>query len=217
MDFKGKIGPLPAWVWGLILGALIVAWMWVRRRNQTAASNTAAAQTDAVQETSPNSQLLAGINTSGIPLSSLTGATTVPDAPNQTNASWLAQGIMKGSDLGYTPLDTETALRNYLNGTSLTPTQTQIVNSILSALGTPPQGINGTPSQTTTQPSVEGLFRRKGTQAIYEALSDGTLHWLDQGEWAALGRPAFTDIPATDPLWNRPLTGPEAPDNVKYK
>ena len=73
------------------------------------------------------------------------------------------------------------------------------------------------PGATTgaTAPDVQGYFRRTGTQAVYEALSDGTLKWLDAASYAGAGKPAFENVAATDPLWNRPVAGTDAPANTR--
>lgn len=48
---------------------------------------------------------------------------------------------------------------------------------------------------------VQGYVRKAGTNPVYEALSDGTLRWVDKVEFLALGQPRVTDIGATDPIW----------------
>jgi hypothetical protein len=67
----------------------------------------------------------------------------------------------------------------------------------------------------TTAPTVQGYYRRTGTQAIYEALSDGTLKWLDTAAFGAAGHPAWQDVAASDPMWNRPVTGTDAPADTR--
>ena len=77
-------------------------------------------------------------------------------------------------------------------------------------------GLSSSTSTTPAEaPTVQGYYRKSGTQAVYEALSDGTRKWLDLAAYDAAGRPGFTDVAATDPLWNRAVTGTDAPAGTR--
>lgn len=65
-----------------------------------------------------------------------------------------------------------------------------------------------TPAPTTAPaPSVQGYYRRAGSDKVYEARSDGTLDWIDSAEWDSAGQPKPVDLAPTDSLWNRKVVG----------
>lgn len=153
--FTGKLGPLPVWAWGTLGAALILFYVYYRKGKASSGLVTGASVTGA----SPS-------NVSNVPLQDVaTTNTGSAGGVADTNSSWLQQGIKQGSDLGFTPLDTETALRNYLNGAPLTQAQANIVNAVEKAQGSAPQGIGGTPSvePTTTPAAPSALDQTLGT------------------------------------------------------
>lgn len=54
----------------------------------------------------------------------------------------------------------------------------------------------------TADPTVQGYFRRPGTNPVYQAMDDGTLRWVDKAEYLSLGSPKVTEVGASDPLWS---------------
>lgn len=92
--------------------------------------------------------------------------------------------------------------------------QLQQLYSQIPVPGTPTSVPTTSPTPTpapTPAPTVQGYYRRTGTQAVYKAMSDGTLQWVDRAQYDAAKDPAYKDIARTDPLWNRPVTGTDAP------
>ncbi|MDO8107157.1 M15 family metallopeptidase [Isoptericola sp. b441] len=52
------------------------------------------------------------------------------------------------------------------------------------------------------------VFRKTGDAAAFDLVGDGThahLEHVTQDTWAAMGKPAFRDLPASDPLWTLPV------------
>lgn len=197
-----KVAGLPAWAWGLIIGLLAVAVMyWLRSRS--AASNAA----PATIATTPT------ISDVGIPSSGGGGQAVTPETGLETNGMWLANSLAFLISQGVSPLTAQQALASYLDGQTLTPAEQDAVNAALAHNGPPPQGTSGVSSVGT--PTVQGYYRRSGTAAVYQALSDGTLKWLDYPTWIALGAPKPTDVTPNDPLWLRPITGADAPAVVR--
>lgn len=153
-DLTKKIGPLPVWAYGAILGVGLIAYMWW-------SSNSAAssATTTATTETVPDDVSGTGLSAASDDTSSDVGAT---GTTLLTNALWEAQALADLAGSGVSPLTAQVALENYLNGVALTSQQQSIVNTVLTAIGPPPEGVAGTPiltaptggGTTTTTPTV---------------------------------------------------------------
>ena len=211
--FTGRLGPLPVWAWGAIVGALILAWFYLRKRTPTSGATSGATTGASVTAAYPS-------QVSNVPLQNTANVTGNTSGTADTNTSWLQQGIKQATDLGYTPLDAETALRNYLDGTPLTSSQANIVNAVETAQGSAPQGLGGTPSVTSGAPQGQllGYYRQTGTPAVYAFFSDGTRKWVDSAQYAALGSPQYTDQAATNPIWqNYKVSGTDAPAGMNAK
>ncbi|MDO8107149.1 hypothetical protein Q6348_08060 [Isoptericola sp. b441] len=93
----------------------------------------------------------------------------------------------------------------------------QLNNPDPSTIPTPVPADPGTsvPPGETMTPVSQGYYRRAGTTAVYEAFNNGTMKWLDRAAYLAAGKPKYTDVNATDPLWNRTVVGTDAP--AKYR
>lgn len=148
-----KLGPLPVWAWGVLLGVVLIAAVWWQSHN---AASTATPT--ATPETVPDDVTGTGLSAAGSDSTTVgaTGTTLL------TNALWEAQALADLAGSGVSPLTAQVALENYLNGTALSPTQQGIVNTVLTALGAPPEGVAGTPILSappvtggTTPPTVK--------------------------------------------------------------
>lgn len=169
---SGKLGPLPVWGWGAIVGALVLLYLYTRKKQ---GASTGLVTGPSVTGASPS-------NVSAIPIQDVATTNTGTSGVADTNSSWLQQGIKQATDLGFTPLDAETALRNYLNGTPLTQSQANIVNSVEKAQGSAPQGIGGTPSVTgsSSQSPVDQAKATVGGSPLRDQIIDDY--------WQILGR-----------------------------
>jgi len=188
-DNLGKdLGPLPVWVWGAGIGAVVVGVMYFRNRSSNKAVTTAGASV-----TDPTVAAQSGLNAFSAAYSGAGGGlNTTPTTTDQTatNALWLRQAMIWGSGNGLGSMTTiETALKAYLNGNALTSAQDSIVNAILSAVGQPPEG-----SQYTggTAYSAEELQAIKDAAAAKEkTLQDA----LDAANKAKVTTPAPVNTP----------------------
>lgn len=145
MDFKGKIGPLPAWAWGLFIGAVFVVWMWASRR-------------DAQEVAAPPA-------TRPVPVSGNFDTVTMVPAPDvntvatadPTNREWLVQAVNAvANNSGTSRLAAQATLEKYLYGdTSLTPAEQATINLALNKVGLPPQGTSSSPILQTTRTAAE--------------------------------------------------------------
>lgn len=109
---------------------------------------------------------------------------------------------------------------SYSSGAQLSPatgynsTASDVYNAIQPQLESLQSLMNQQPSPIpvpAAAPTSQGFYRRKGTAAVYQAMSDGTLRWLDSAAYGAAGKPSFTDLAATDPVFNRTLVGAPPP------
>jgi hypothetical protein len=140
-DLTKKIGPLPVWAYGAILGVGLIAYMWWSSNSAASSATTTAATTETVPD-----------DVSGTGLSAASGDTSTDVGATGTtlltNALWEAQALADLAGSGVSPLTAQVALENYLNGVALTPAQQSIVNTVLTAIGAPPEGVAGTPILT---------------------------------------------------------------------
>lgn len=159
-----KIGPLPAYMWGLILGGLLLAYMWWSRRKSAAAG---AAQVVTTTGTPFDVPSTGGLSPAGGVSTGTDTTGTSGSSPWGTNALWEASALAALSGSGVSPLAAQIALEKYLNGVSLSTADQQIVNLALSKQGAPPNGLTGPPvldpvpstsggGTTTTPPPAHG-------------------------------------------------------------
>lgn len=171
-----KIGPLPAWAYGIALGVGINVLRWYRSKHAV----TATSSTPATGAVSDGAASVAGANSGTTPTQSAVGGYSIPSAyanyggttdysggiasPSSIaspgnrwvdNRDWSndAQAQLTGR-LGYDPLAVQQALAAILNGDPTTPQQQAIYDTALRQLGyPPPNGIPPIVTATTTQGS----------------------------------------------------------------
>ena len=163
-SLKTRVGPLPIWLWGLLLGGAVVAYMYVRQsQTNTAAAATGTGSTSALNAlgaANPQDPLTSSGNYG------MMGATSTTGTP--TNQSWQAAGIANANTWGISDIGMQSALQNYLAGMPLNSAEQNAVNKVLGTVGPPPEGVSGlvnggtsilnppTPVQTTTAPKATG-------------------------------------------------------------
>lgn len=131
-----------------------------------------------------------------------------------TNSEWLTRGVAYLGTKGIGGGAAQGALQAYLTGVQLSTVQGRYRDMVVAELGLPPDPVDLPDPASASE--ATSYIRRTGTAALYRALPDGSLDWIDRAEWDAAGRPSPTDIPATDPVWLRPVVGgPDAPDAFK--
>lgn len=148
MDFRSKIGPLPAWAWGTIIGGVFVVWLWVSKRDTTASD---------AEPTSQSTSPVAVTSDLGTPVYVTPPAdTTATATADPTNSEWLVQAVNAVANNSTTSrLTAQSVLEKYLYGDSALSASDQIiVNLALTKVGLPPEGTFSTPSlqSSTTTP-----------------------------------------------------------------
>ena len=178
-----KLGPLPAWAWGLGLGGVIIGVRKVMAGRSAPASATPPAEAGTAVTTQAD-----GTPTMAQPVGSSTGwqwqpagsssgtydpASTYPDDTGttstkvETNDQWRRAAERWALDnTQYPPTAILGAIGRYLEGSPLQADQATIVNGAIRGIGTPPQGAPpvvvldvSTPAPATTPaPSTPTTF-----------------------------------------------------------
>lgn len=179
-----KIGPAPAWVYGVGLGLGITGVRYYRSKNApavaSATSDDGTSAGTAAGATTPGAADDPGAYTTGT-----VGAYTLPggyqattsgvldytgqaDAQTTqtptTNAAWQqeAYDVLVGR-LGYAPVTTEEALRAYLAGDPVSSSQEAVISQALRLVGRPPEGAPAI-TRSTTAPTVAAPTTPASTQ-----------------------------------------------------
>ena len=206
---SGKLGPLPVWGWGVILGVLVLG-VYYYENNKQKAANAAV-----VSATTTGDNLAAGLvdNTSTDPTDGLTGLTDQNTGTTsgtlgsslQTNSQWESSAVSWLSGHGYSPLVAQSALEAYLNGT-LDNSNTNYVGAVNAAIqnfGLPPEGTFSSPSATDpgTTPAPTGalsngwyLINGGADTGAYYQVTNGVRRNMGATAWKKAGSPALTTI-----------------------
>lgn len=160
-----KIGPLPVWAWGAIIGGALY-FVWRRKAKAAAAAATTtvdngagavdpsatdatALDTTGTDQWDPNSALDSYLGADPTNPAYPVGSTSQGVPAPVTNAQWARLSaddlIGKGDD----PSLVQTALAKYISGGALSVAEKAIVDAALIAFGSPPEGVQAV---TTTPP-----------------------------------------------------------------
>lgn len=185
---KEKIGPLPAWVWGVILGLVAVGYIWfTNSRKSTPDSIDGETATTA----EPTGILDWGYSTSNTGPSAQTASAIVTSDEEGSNAVWLASGVAFLSASRYGPLEAQRALSAYLDGETLTPVQETMVNLAVGKYGLPPEGVTSVSTVETPTPASTlkdfGDERRNMIARYYRMLLGREPSLSDVNAWDSTG------------------------------
>lgn len=148
-DFGARIGPLPAYAWGGMIGVAVLGYQYWHKSSTSipgvGATPVAPSTDPSVVPGTPNSlNPIDGAFTPGTANGSPL-PTTNPSGSLSNNQTWLQQGIEYLTGMGTNALAAQQALQNYLNGSPLSTTDQASVNKYLTYKGLPPDGVSGTP------------------------------------------------------------------------
>lgn len=214
-----KAGPFPVWLWGVALGGIVVAVIWMRGRTDYTPTITGTAGSGSRSDVADGYDYSTTDNLSGIDSAiqydgdnsgDVKQPTPVP--PNAepsitTNAAWLAQGVTYLITQGHTPLGSQTALTRYLNGMKLTQSQASAVSKAITRFGLPPQGA---PTATIEPPAptpgtVQTVRTKVPRQAYYvKGKSDDTFKELAIMFYGSTPG-AWTKLQIANPTKNSPF------------
>jgi len=162
-----KIGPLPAWAYGVIIVIGVYAYYYFTGKSTS--SGTSAPTTDTADYGATDGSVPLGDEGSGSSVvgGSGTAATSGTDTPTD-NASWLARSVSYLVGFNYDALTVSNALTKYLTGDPLTFSEKALVAQAIARFGVPPEGA---PVSTTTGgttgggTTIPGGFPRDGMPA----------------------------------------------------
>lgn len=135
-----KLGPFPVWVWGVLIGGAFVIWYWVAQRD--IGSGSSADETETGTVAPPSGDF------STVPV--IPGEAPIVD--EHTNLEWSVQALNSVTGTGTSLIAAQTAISKYLNGQRLTSAEGAIINTILSKIGPPPEGVS-TPDVAAPAPT----------------------------------------------------------------
>lgn len=148
-----KLGPLPAWAYGVIVVIGVYAYYYFTGKSNGGSVST----TDTGDFGSTDGSLPLGDEGTGSSVvgGSSTAATSGTDTPVD-NASWLARSTQYLVGFNYDALTVTNALTKYLTGDALSFSERALVAQAIARFGVPPEGA----PVSTTIPGGEG---RDGT------------------------------------------------------
>jgi LysM repeat protein len=140
VDLHKRIGPLPAYAWGGLVGLVVVGYMYYKSSH--AASTAATPTTDPTAGTSDSidGAFTPGTTSGSGGASDVTDPGTSDTSALPTNQTWLSQGVQFLSGIGVSALNAQRNLSDYLSGVTLTANQAASIEPYLKAQGLPPEG-----------------------------------------------------------------------------
>lgn len=214
-----KIGGVPVWVWGVIIGGLVVVWTWVSRRGSSGAAPASGAANISSEEATALNGALQGLSSGSNPLTSGVPSAAEP-GETRSNDWWLNQSLVHVLSLGASPLTAQRALQKYLQGQPLTEAEAKIINQAVTKYGLPPQGVSdiptvepSTPAPTQSTRKLVKFIRMAGRDTVYAYYSDGSRQGLTRAQFLALGGATapITVLPSAAAEWQ----GPDLPPDRK--
>lgn len=185
IDLKAKLGPLPVWGWGIIVGVIaLIGYLMYSRRSAGEVggpgASTGASNLDAM-----------GYQTVGIKGGSATTETTVP--PN--NVSWLERASRAVADILYaSPSEVYAALQKWLIGDPITVKEKSYVDKAIQVAMSPPEGTQGistvtnNPVSSTTDKPIS--WRTLNTNGRIYAIYVNRYAEATSAQWKTAGSPA---------------------------
>jgi len=143
---KEKVGPLPIWAWGVIVGVILLGVYYLFQRNKTLKSNSGVVTPDVY--TGADSSL--GYTVPAGNQSSVITETV------ETNQSWITKAVRYLSEQGYNSADAQVWLQQYVSGIPIVGDKAKAaIQEALDRFGTAPDTSAGVPTFVTAPPPEE--------------------------------------------------------------
>ena len=186
IDLTQKVGPLPAWGWGLVVGGIIVGvYYWQTKTVDPASAESTVAPTtyDAID----------GMFTPG----TVSGSGTVNNVASEqvdSNQAWALRAIANLVGKGKSPLTAQSAVMRYLNSETLSAEDKTLIDDVIRDIGSPPNlpeniavvAPTPTPAVTIKQ------WQRLANGSIRVYLSNGKYATKTYDQYMTAGFPRFT-------------------------
>jgi LysM domain-containing protein len=160
-DLGKKVGPLPMGAWIAVVGAgLFIGY----RINKSMAAKQTPADQQLVED---------GVGTGGGTFLPINPPSSTPvESEPETNMSWQQKAVQWLISHNYDPLVAQNAVGKFLNGQTLSPTESAMLAFVIGALGPPPEGASTPPdSPQPTMPTNLTGTPVKGTGTVMLAWS----------------------------------------------
>ena len=188
-SFKGKLGPLPVWAWGAIIGVIVIAYVWFSGRTDESPD----AETETAATPTPTIGLGDAIDGAFLPGTANGGgggATGIAETVG-TGTGWVVPGDVALIGKGTAPLTAQAAISKYLDETTLTAAEGALVNTAIGLVGQPPESV-GIPKVSAPTPTVVYTkYVRKINGQIYGVTAEGVETAITDAQYIALGMPAL--------------------------
>lgn len=202
---KEKLGPLPIWAWGVIVGVILLLAYYIYNREKTLKTNTATVAQDTYSSAAD-----------GLGQTSPPGVVTSAVDDVETNQTWLTKAVNYLSTQGFDSADATVALQSLLSGVPVVGDKAKtMVTEALDRFGVPPDLSAGIPTfvpdPTPTAGTANTYYARDATatdaeiqsgQGLYKVTDNGngtgTKQAVSLSEWesqAKVGTNAFWKSP----------------------
>ena len=196
---KKKLGPLPVWAWGAIVGVVIVAYVWYSGRDTSSSETTNEnGETSDLTGSAPFDAIDGLFKNSG---SGSGGGQNYPTEVPETADSNMAWGIRAVAALvgkGNAPITAQQAIGKYLASEQMSKAQEKLVNQAISLVGQPPEPVSvpdvlADPVPETPKPTEDKLshWSRASNGDITKHFASGSKVKATTAEYIDAGMPAF--------------------------
>jgi len=189
-SFSAKLGPLPVWVWGAIVGVGIVAYVWFSGRTDGSTDPSADTSTGTPTATASIDDAIEGAFRPG---TANGGPTTDDDVPEtiDTNSAWGLRATAYLATLGISPLTAQRAINAYLAGSALTKDQAALVDKAILGIGQPPAAVEVAAAEAATSATFVRYYRESSGQ-IKGVSASGTETALTDEQYISAGMPTLS-------------------------
>lgn len=160
---KEKVGPLPIWVWGVIVGAIGLLIYYIYRSGKQKVNNTVVPQP--------------GYSSAADSLGLVTPSGSVGSVITQTvetNQSWLQKAVSYLSGQGYNSADAAVWVQSYLTGIPIVGSKGKTaIQDALDRFGTPPDTSFGVPTFVADAPVETRLVYYNPTAHTWYLIGKG--------------------------------------------
>ena len=188
--FSGKLGPLPVWAWGAIVGCGIVAYVWFSGRTD-GSTDIADDTTSGDVDTATSGSVADAIDGAFKP-GTASGSSDADDIPEtvDSNTAWGLRATSYLVTQGISPVTAQRAINAYLNGDAMTADQSDLADKAIIGIGQPPSAVELNPTVPSAVPYSS--YRRDAKGQIFGIKSTGSEVAISDTQYLSLGMPALT-------------------------
>lgn len=172
----GKLGPLPVWAWGSILGVGVLGFYLLRNR----ASATTATPAKATDGSALDSigYVTAGL---GNPPTNTDNSSSNASGSPQDNTSWIntAATAVAAQMTASSSAVLDTLNRYVYSGGTFTGQEQKWIDTAINLKGAPPQGTNGTPTFSGSNATATSGYNKSSSYTFVETPNNGGVYFMN--------------------------------------